>query len=737
MKKGSLFAQRLRDAQEKGIVNEGHGFPGTFSLSSTNLVGKDRDTEKNSLATQIENSSQINEVPDTTNNLVQNEEKSQTESSMIQLTDIGTKNSPPKSSAQFLSKPKEGRQESSNLLDVLTESDIDSIQSQNMKTIQEMSPSELEEQRKLLLGLLSKENIDFLKKNKDYLQTRKEELKSSKKKEAIQLKPKSKSEKQKFMEAHAAATSIKSIIPDLSPEFFEDDLFDTFYYTCYFTNEGYPANNLTAKDLDESKNYFNSELNDDFHTFHDLTTLLDSQHPAQVVFSLDKICRVLSELVVRDEDWVEGFSYSGALRIPKMRLIRGLVEKGKIDLKCYSLTVKKNVNVLKGALDLARLLLKWVTLKSIRMSRKDPESLARMVGVVIGQDKDAQIHKWPFFEEDYLHVIFNRVQIEENPEIIGLIAEIIAYLRFWIPSKELIANITTQLDIMKTGTSNMKESLMAVERVLEGQTNPQITSTNQTAISPTASPFEIFSLLRSNLKHGAYLNTISLSFVEKEMEPSLKLSEILTFRASLYLPWSMSPNKANLIYIINQFDIVMNKKMIDLTNEPTETVQRALFHCTDIERISIYEDQLVKRDGFEDFLGTLNKIIENYSEEAEKSKKCTLLSLEFYVDTLPPLLMNSFSFMVAAEWLIVFNDIIEFYSKETSGRIIETSELLFSFLKRVSKLTLKEGIRQVSKDQARLKALCDNYNYCSFGDSAFTSLIFIFTSKYCKFDLVK
>ena len=164
-KKGSLFAQRLRDSKNVNITNS-NGFPTVFNTTDTTPASlpKPEIILQPTQFQPIANDNQISEpIPNTENTLENSDKKTR---------DLFQEDK--EFSQTAYNKPKPGPK-----FDVLTEQDIQIISNQNIKAIQQMSESELKKIQNELEGMISKKQLDSIKSKRNYLSGRFDETKAS------------------------------------------------------------------------------------------------------------------------------------------------------------------------------------------------------------------------------------------------------------------------------------------------------------------------------------------------------------------------------------------------------------------------------------------------------------------------------------------------------------------------------------------------------------------------------
>ena len=93
--------------------------------------------------------------------------------------------------------------------------------------------------------------------------------------------------------------------------------------------------------------------------------------------------------------------------------------------------------------------------------------------------------------------------------------------------------------------------------------------------------------------------------------------------------------------------------------------------------------------------------------------------------------------LTEVERTILFFEAVDFYAKDASGTVLECGPLLESIISSLSPSVLSEAIRVISKDTNKVRALSENYKYCSYGDKHFTNLLFMFTSLHASPDCIK
>lgn len=297
------------------------------------------------------------------------------------------------------------------LLDVLSNKDIDLIQTQNMQSLDKLTPKEIEEQQQILMSLLSKSSIDILKNNQNYMEKRKEELEKQRKHRPVK---KVLSEKEAFLERDIASNAIKEILPGISDEFFEENKFEGIYFKCYFSNEGVQQTNLSKEDIESGQNHFNFNANDEYHTLEDLTKLMDSTHQNHVLFGLDKMRSILSGFNKKDLDLLEFTLIEDSVQrvysIPKMLFIKNFLEKSVLDQRLAFLASKKNVNLFSNVLEVLKELLEYLYRRMLLILAEDVEFMQRLIGSIIGTEKDKQV-SLAFLHEDFLQSLHQRFKV--------------------------------------------------------------------------------------------------------------------------------------------------------------------------------------------------------------------------------------------------------------------------------------------------------------------------------------
>lgn len=761
----SLFAQRIRQANAElktGDVDAKTGLPKTFAVShpttsasqqSSLLSAPQQPPKKQPSIKMPKSEPQMDSLRKEKPRVVFDPEPTMIESKSTPAEETSVKKEPDNQTS-----------EDAKILDVLSEKDIDYIDAQNSQMLAKMDPKELEMQKQMLMGLLSKQNIDFLMKNKGYLESRKNEIKVSKHdktKEAKPedfLKPKTKSAKQVFMEKHAATQSIKGMIPGLAPEMFEDDNFELFYYGCYFDNNGHHAFDLTKEELEESSNAFDIAKSDEYHTWSDLVDLMDSTHPGHVVFALEKIGFVLKQLAISDADFVDAVvaGTKKCVRLSKMRTILGLIEVAWLDKRVVYQASKKNINIQNAALKVSRWLLRWLTNRSIMIGRKAPEVVAQVIKLVMGDSKEENQIDIAFLDASFSALILQQVSSQDNIDLLCLLFEVHFYLRFLAPNQKGVCEITKKLiDRMKEDPS-LGEKLSIVEKNLEATSACPIQ--NSIDLSDPRFIFEQITLYRSNLKHGAKLNSLSIKLLSdafsllpresvqvEETETIIKgLFDLHTF-ASLSILYGTPGVVHQYLSLLPVFHSAGEWLSKAVEKASPALQKRQCLHIVDSRHYeAVYASTLeCKADLHFDQALKINQkldsevVFEGEGENRVMRIRPTLLTLELYTESLPDILCNVYPTLTEAEKMMVFADLVKFYSKDDTGAILSTKELLNVVLSGLDKSFLKEAIGQLSSNEAFVKALMDNYKYCSYGDPGFTTLLFLFTSKYGKFDIAK
>lgn len=258
--------------------------------------------------------------------------------------------------------------------------------------------------------------------------------------------------------------------------------------------------------------------------------------------------------------------------------------------------------------------------------------------------------------------------------------------------------------------------------------------------------FKLFAVLRSNLKNGAYLNSLSMAFLQTELRvcQNKRVLEILSLRSRLYVPWVFSKERKNLEYMTKQYLLVEQKalKGVAIHTLDDSTAFRLLFNTTDFDAVSHYEDELCKRGNFDQVFDFLNATITKFGKEVQSKSYATLFCFEFFDSIMAQILIRFFSSLDKGETLILFFDLVEFYSKDTSGKFNEPefqelSRLIISSLKSLDEEEVRVIVGALSDNELLMKTLVDNYKYCSFGDRQFTGVMFLFVSNYAKFEIAK
>lgn len=93
--------------------------------------------------------------------------------------------------------------------------------------------------------------------------------------------------------------------------------------------------------------------------------------------------------------------------------------------------------------------------------------------------------------------------------------------------------------------------------------------------------------------------------------------------------------------------------------------------------------------------------------------------------------------LTEVERSIIFFEAVDFYAKDASGTVLECGPLLESVINSLSPKSLADAIRIISADSNKVRALSDNYKYCSYGDKHFTNLVFLFTSRHANPNCIK
>lgn len=760
----SLFAQRIKQAKVDGntnIIDLKTGLPKTFAVSTENPNNANHSQKENSIKKKEEEKHELMKLSD---DLSQKDSLSQKVSDEIQEKERIDEDSQHPSDQKIIRIHREEKSEEPKLLDVLSESDIDIIHAQNMQTLSKMDPQELEKQKQMLFGLLSKDNINFLKQNKGYLESRKQEIKVSKgdKKQNPNpedfLTPKTKSAKQLFQEKHAATQSIKGIMPDLSPEMFEEDNFEQLFYACYYDNTGRMLSGLSKEILDQTSNVFDVSKNDEFHTWSDLFDLLDSTHPGHIVFALDKIASILKLLASEDLDYVEGFPTGGKkwIRVSKMKMILGLVQTAWLDKRMAFLTAKKNLNIFNAVLTVTKWFLRWLTNRSIMIGRKSPEVMAQVITLVMGKDKELNQIELEFLKPAFTTPLLQLAASQDNYDVLGLLFEVLYYLRFMAPSQKEVIETTKMI------VERMKNDVALNDKLIEVENSLQSISTFQTLqrldLTNASSIFEQIHLYRSNLKNGSKLNSLSIKLLSdaftlipaEKIQPGLApeilsgLFDIHTFAAIsiLYGPSGVVHPYLSLLPVLHAAGERLSNQM---STSPLDLQKRLMLHVVDSRHFeAVYSSTLqtnsdVHFEAASKRYGSLDSevLFEGEGEQKKIKIRPSLLSLELFTDSLPEILSSIYPVLSNAEKLMVFADLVRFYSSDDSGNFMTTKELLDIVLKQTDKEFLKEAIRQICVNESLVKALMDNYRYCSFGDPGFTALLFLFTSKHGKLTLAK
>lgn len=258
--------------------------------------------------------------------------------------------------------------------------------------------------------------------------------------------------------------------------------------------------------------------------------------------------------------------------------------------------------------------------------------------------------------------------------------------------------------------------------------------------------FREFAVFRSNLKNGAYLNSLSIAFLQSELRVCQRkdVLELLSLRSRLYVPWVFSKERKNLEYMAKQYLLVEQKALKGLAIHSLDdsTAFRLLFNTTDVDAVSHYEDELCKRANFDSVFDFLNSTITKFGKELQTRTYATLFSFEFFDSSMAQLLIRHFGSLEKGERLMLFFDLLEFYAKDTSGRFNEPefqelSRLTISSLKSLQEQELRAVIGSLSDNELLMKSLVDNYKYCSFGDKQYTHVMFLFLSNFAKFDTAK
>ena len=629
------------------------------------------------------------------------------------------------------------------LLDVLTENDIDSIQSQNTKLLDNMSAKDIEENRKLLESLLSKSNIDFLKKNKNYIESRKNEIKSKKSTDQgsqPQFKPKKKSAKESFFERHKAAMSVKLMMPDLSAEVFEEDSFEAFFYACHFDNEGHPAKGLSTQDLIESSNMFDGTKNDEYHTISDIIEMTDSTHHGHIIFGMHKIAAILSKMVDVDSDSIKSHvtGTQTTVTLSKMRTILGLIEVAKLDQRLAWGIIKKNVNIVIESLDAIRWLLRWLTSRMIAMSKCNAAILQQVIRLVMGEDKEKNQIKLAFVDEQFLVALSQLVEVEQSPELLGLMFEISYYLRFMLPLNKTISKLVQVFMAKMNGSDKVAETLMKTEKILDQQTTlPQSMILDVANIQTV---FDTIAIYRSNLKNGSKLNTLSLDLLASAFtllsapEGGAEFAINLHSMASVAIAYLPQPP----IHVYLSLSPILRYSYDRLTF-PTDTLKaRLMYHTVDSDHYQLVSG-LVNDKDFDAHVHEIKSKGDVDSDMiADKEDRLSIRHslLTIYSDSLPGLLSRIVPSLTAVDKMLVFANVVKLYIDD-SIPASDISGLATVVLRYMDRASIRESIRRLSVHEAMIKAMIDSYNYRSFGDHAFTTTLILFATVHCKFDISK
>lgn len=646
------------------------------------------------------------------------------------------------------------KERNNKLLDVLSEKDIDYIQSQNMQILNKMAPQEIEQQQKLLLSLLSKQNIDFLKKNKNYYENRKIELKHPKETaSAIQqpeanILPKKKSPKEVFLEKHAAANSMRKFLPGLSEEMFEEDVFDLYYYTCHYDNDGSPVKNLSTEKVAEYSNAFDGSKNDEFHTWSDLIDLTDSSHPGHVVFAFHKISTILETLVEKDADYVEAYPVHGFdrhVRLGKMRVLLGLFESVKLDQRLLFFSAKKNVNLISEVLVVTKLILRWLSNRMIAMSKLSPSVLAQTIKLVMGDDRTDHQIEIELLKTDFLTILKQIIESQEEFGLFGLLFEVHYYLRFMLPTNDIVSNITKVfMDKMRT-SQELASLLSTIETKLDAQTS--VKEIKNLDLTDVEKVFEQIALYRSNLKNGCKINSLSLEMLSIAFSTLTERTDIVetsldlhTF-ASLAVTYLPQPP----VHLYFSFMPVLHNVMASTFSLDEDLLKRLVYHIVSSEHFDSMQLSLSQKNLDKHFIKAkeLYKDADSeivYEGEGENRRlkiRPTLASFEYVTEELPDLLSIIIPKLSETEKMLVFFDIVRFFATDDTRPIMMARELVWTITRSMSADYLRKAIRHLAMNESLMKSLLENYKFCSYGESSFTSLLFLFASKYSKVELAK
>ena len=113
------------------------------------------------------------------------------------------------------------------------------------------------------------------------------------------------------------------------------------------------------------------------------------------------------------------------------------------------------------------------------------------------------------------------------------------------------------------------------------------------------------------------------------------------------------------------------------------------------------------------------------------------MSLKLYTKVLPELLIQVYPSLSDSERVCIFADLVSFYGRDSSARLQETNQLLKLVLTTTRPENLAEAIIQTCKEEHRVRALIENWSFCSFNEPTFTSLVLLFASKHATFEVVK
>ena len=714
-KKESLFAQRIKEKRQEGeeSLTTSKGFPSTFAVDNT---------VQNSTPQQVK---QVN--PPTISQPVA--------ASRLPAEDMGDKDPLPQPlpSAQDKDQsPSKNKSTGPRVLDVLTESDIGMIEQQNMQMLANLSPEELEKQREMLRSLLSPQSIDILKKNPNTLQRRTQ---------AQSIPPKTLTGKEKFIKERSLHKEVGG----------EIDEYEQILYLGIFREDGRSVP-VSKEEYALSLNPVDQSKSDEYFTLNEISELIISQVWAQGQLGLELLGKILSHWIYTDGDRDSICAHvtgeKNTIHCPKGTLARGLIQQTCLDRKIAMALDRKGVTkgVLREGLKTVRLWLMWTGLRSMQMRQINKDVFDKICQSIAGNDPQEEQTKQLFILPEFTNLLGQLLKVEEDNEVIGDIYETAKLISHMNNSHDSLSTLLTTLSTL--GQSSPLTSLFS--------SRDSILTTQLTPVNPFPPVYQslptdlsLLTLLRSNMKEGARVGIYSLHHLHWEMallSSPRPLEGYTRCRDMLTLPLQYQSGLSSAQYLSSHLSIVYDGLFNTILSTIINTDNRLniAYVCMedDGDRLSDIDDHI--HGWTENIIEYIHNAlvnrenIENNDKDKEDKKDKKRKGIW---DIFTVLKYNALGVLITTLGMIdgpegrafrmmIFYEVMLFYSTETAGRIIDTAELVDKLIKTMGNKEIVEAVWAYSRDESRVKALIENYRYCSYGDKHFTSLLFLFTSKH-------